>query len=251
MGWYEQRFIPRAAAVKSSCGACGRDLWFPPSQADRRKSCGGECAAQLRDSLKRVVEIKGERVVLDRPCETCGNIFRPRPILVRKGQGRFCSQHCNTAGRAALAVCRDATNEGIRKARAEGRWTILRGEANPQWKGGKAAARERRKPKQAASTREYRKRNPDKVREFTARRAGRKLGKLPYGTLPKLRRLQGNRCAICRCSIARASHVDHIIPLARGGGHEPSNLQLLCPPCNLAKSDRDPIQHMQALGRLL
>ena len=32
---------------------------------------------------------------------------------------------------------------------------------------------------------------------------------------------------------------DHVIPLADGGGHEPSNLQTLCRPCHARKSARE------------
>lgn len=60
------------------------------------------------------------------------------------------------------------------------------------------------------------------------------------------------RCAVCKASIEGAAyHLDHIKPLARGGGNDPSNLQLLCPPCNLSKSAKDPIDFMQSRGYLL
>jgi 5-methylcytosine-specific restriction endonuclease McrA len=32
--------------------------------------------------------------------------------------------------------------------------------------------------------------------------------------------------------------VDHITPVSRGGTNDPANLQTLCRPCNLAKSNR-------------
>jgi len=32
-----------------------------------------------------------------------------------------------------------------------------------------------------------------------------------------------------------APHIDHMVPLANGGGNDPTNLQLLCNKCNLAK----------------
>ncbi|WP_415923438.1 HNH endonuclease [Streptomyces sp. WI03-4A] len=31
--------------------------------------------------------------------------------------------------------------------------------------------------------------------------------------------------------------VDHVVPLAKGGGHEPSNLRVLCRGCNARKRD--------------
>lgn len=36
-----------------------------------------------------------------RPCATCGDGFRPRRVQLKAGQGRFCSQRCNTAIRDA------------------------------------------------------------------------------------------------------------------------------------------------------
>jgi 5-methylcytosine-specific restriction endonuclease McrA len=42
----------------------------------------------------------------------------------------------------------------------------------------------------------------------------------------------------CRRCGALAQHVDHIHPVARGGGDHESNLRALCAACNLAKGDR-------------
>jgi hypothetical protein len=61
---------------------------------------------------------------------------------------------------------------------------------------------------------------------------------------PKLRtdilRRDGSRCRICGASAdtGAALHVDHIVPISRGGRTEPSNLQTLCQSCNLGKSNR-------------
>lgn len=63
---------------------------------------------------------------------------------------------------------------------------------------------------------------------------------------------QGHRCANCGTDLQKAKkHVDHIVPLARGGSNDKGNLQYLCAPCNLAKGARDPIEFAQAQGRLL
>lgn len=63
---------------------------------------------------------------------------------------------------------------------------------------------------------------------------------------------QKYRCAYCRIKITSADwHVDHIIPVSRGGSDDPKNLQLTCASCNLRKKDKDPLVFARKLGRLL
>lgn len=50
----------------------------------------------------------------------------------------------------------------------------------------------------------------------------------------------GFRCQICGATAADGVklHVDHIVPIAKGGKTEPSNLRTLCDRCNSGKSDK-------------
>jgi 5-methylcytosine-specific restriction endonuclease McrA len=61
---------------------------------------------------------------------------------------------------------------------------------------------------------------------------------------------QRSHCAYCRSKVGEY-HVDHIVPLAKGGGNDRRNLQILCVACNKHKAARDPIEFMQSQGRLL
>ncbi|MNQ24566.1 HNH endonuclease [compost metagenome] len=67
--------------------------------------------------------------------------------------------------------------------------------------------------------------------------------------------LQRGKCATCRKALhsngENKFHVDHITPLVKGGSNGPENLQLLCPPCNLHKRAKDPIDWEQENGKLL
>lgn len=49
----------------------------------------------------------------------------------------------------------------------------------------------------------------------------------------------GSRCHLCgKHCCADEIHLDHVIPLARGGSHSPENIRVACAPCNLSKRDR-------------
>lgn len=235
MRWHQDRFKPSESKIRQSCEICKTDYWLPPSKATKYKTCSKECA-----QIRRNIAINARM----RKCETCNNDFIPRQTQISKGQGRFCSQKCNTAFHKAgnTKEVNKRKADTMRRLRAEGKVKILRGKDNPTWKGGKKACVERRIKSGKANEylRKYRKNNPDQVKEFSRRRADKKLNRLPYGTIPKLRSLQGNLCVYCKTSISVKSHLDHIMPLALGGKHEPCNLQLLCPSCNLRKSSKHP-----------
>ena len=63
-------------------------------------------------------------------------------------------------------------------------------------------------------------------------------------------KLQNGRCAYCGRRLS-TYHVDHILPLIKGGSNEPRNLQLTCSKCNLTKGSRHPLEHARLIGRLL
>lgn len=249
-GWYALRFEDNTRKIRRVCTICGRPMWLPPSKADGYKTCGRNCG---------LIHQRKDREARRRKCETCGKDFVPRATQLRSGRGKFCSQKCNTARLAALfsreiEIIRHAMRTE-RRAAGYNRYNLPQRE----WDGQryKATTIESRREytesgRAAERLRKYRSANPDKVREFSQRRSTReKTGRLPRGTIKRIGEAQRWRCAICRVEIKAGYHVDHIVPLALDGTHIPANIQLLCPPCNLQKSSRDPIEHMRSLGRLL
>ena len=61
----------------------------------------------------------------------------------------------------------------------------------------------------------------------------------PRGLKEQLMRQQRNRCVYCgRHYSSHYLDIDHMDPVAYGGSNDPSNLQVLCGPCNRRKGDQ-------------
>lgn len=78
-----------------------------------------------------------------------------------------------------------------------------------------------------------------------ARRQDRKRAKraVSAATRWEVLRRDGYRCQACGRSVkdrAVVLHVDHIVPIAKGGSNEVGNLQALCSDCNLGKGVKLP-----------
>lgn len=94
----------------------------------------------------------------------------------------------------------------------------------------------------------YRKTYPLRKEQFNAysrTRRSRKRNAEGFHTEADIKELfvnQGGKCNGCLDDLYKTGkqkyHVDHIIPLSRGGNNWPTNLQLLCPSCNLSKHDK-------------
>jgi len=94
------------------------------------------------------------------------------------------------------------------------------------------------------ATREWAKRNPEKVRERNKRqrsiRRGASMGDFTNDQWAQLKKEFDNRCAYCgkRAILTQ----DHVIPLSQGGAHTFTNIVPACQSCNSKKSGRSPVQ---------
>lgn len=94
--------------------------------------------------------------------------------------------------------------------------------------------------KARAKARAFREANPTWYRDKDARRRAQQLKTTvePIDYAEVTRRSRGI-CGICREPLGGApTHFDHIVPLARGGAHTTSNLQIAHAVCNLRKGAR-------------
>ena len=104
---------------------------------------------------------------------------------------------------------------------------------------------------------EWEKRNPELVRLGKKAYKHRRRAKQALGgsfiarDVQEILQLQKHKCAICRKKLGRTHHVDHIIPLAKGGTNDRRNIQIAHPRCNTQKAAKDPIDFMRSRGFLL
>jgi 5-methylcytosine-specific restriction endonuclease McrA len=85
-----------------------------------------------------------------------------------------------------------------------------------------------------------------------AKRYGRGARRLPKDAIKVLWARQRGLCGICCKGLSPVDfHIDHIMPLVRGGLHVMGNLQLAHRMCNQKKAGKDPHEFMRAQGFLL
>lgn len=113
----------------------------------------------------------------------------------------------------------------------------------------RAALREYRKQqyrenqeKERKQNRIWSRSNPERIKALAHNRRTKLLNAEGSHTADDLKLLweqQDGRCAYCDCELTpEYRHLDHVMPLSRGGSNWPSNLAWACPPCNLSKNNR-------------
>lgn len=66
--------------------------------------------------------------------------------------------------------------------------------------------------------------------------------------------LQSGKCPYCKVKLNKTGnnkyHSDHVLPLSKGGTNDISNIQLLCPKCNMSKHDKLPEEFAANFNKL-
>ena len=159
------------------------------------------------------------------------------PDAAREASLRWRLKHLDAAREADRAAARRARAADPDKFRL----------ANKRWR---AANKELCRQMKKA----WRKANPDTARASNRNRRALQRQAEGSHTATDIKRIfsdQRGRCGYCRKPIKSRYHVDHIVPLSRGGSNWPKNIQLLCAPCNMQKHTADAIIFAQEKGMLL
>lgn len=185
---------------------------------------------------------RAERLVSDYSCVACARAkeSKIRKLGLRKEYARLYAREWRERNaersREINRKCYAKNAENIREA------VRLRRAQNPE--GHRSVLRKsyrKNKARRSSDAKTYRASNPERIsalkRSYKAskRAAG---GRFSLEDIVALFKAQSGACAACACDISDRYHVDHVMPLSRGGTNWPDNLQLLCPTCNLSKGQK-------------
>jgi 5-methylcytosine-specific restriction endonuclease McrA len=171
------------------------------------KSCGClKAIAQVQRASKTRVALL---------CPVCGKDFTVKQSHAHKST--YCSRSCMGKAYEELMIGNGNPNYKAMTDQDRLAWAKRWRAANPE----KVASRNR-------NSRAVRKRAP---------------GKHTQKDVDDLRERQGGLCAACKCGLHDEGHVDHIIPIAKGGSNFAGNIQLLCAQCNLHKKVMLPLEY--------
>ena len=157
--------------------------------------------------------------------------------------------------RYACKSCANASRQERRKAKPDkcareklAAWRKAHPEYARQWR---ENHREECNEYARAYFRKYRQEHPERFAAYERNKTARKRmngGSHTGADIISQYERQNHKCFYCGVKLDNGYHVDHVIPLSKGGSNGPENLVIACPTCNMRKHDKHP---MDFCGRLL
>lgn len=253
------------------CAVCARLFEPHKLQTARQLYCGAKCREQAKQQRRPQV-----------PCETCGTLFPAARGTDRAN--RFCSRVCTVYGRPAQQP--EPPSSPIRYGECVecGRTMVTRHGrklCSMECQKARVRAQQRLRLRVNATPRESRAHIPEprvcpcgnpymsravnqvyctracrRRVEKDRRRAVKVAAYVEDVWRSRIFERDGWRCQLCGKKVARtrvvphprAPVLDHIVPLACGGTHEPRNVQLACFLCNSVKSHHAANDQLRLVG---
>jgi 5-methylcytosine-specific restriction endonuclease McrA len=239
-----------------NCSTCHQQK--PLSEFNRHKLCAGgfntKCKLCVK-SYKRDHYEKNKAVL----AEKCAAYYRDnRESIINRTRAYYEKNKdlILQKSRENYPAIADKKRQSARNYRNANRQRIIIA-GRTYYKKNRQAISEMRKQsrgKQREKEREYWLKNRVSVLAKNANQRARKRnapGRYTAADVNHMITMQKSCCAVCRTRLSGNYHVDHIVALANGGTNDKTNLQILCPQCNMSKSARDPVEFMQSRGYLL
>lgn len=164
-----------------------------------------------------------------RRCSKCGEISSIDNFY--KGRSNWCKP-CHSVyyrrNKARIAAKRAAVHQ--ERMASDPEYKKRHNQRNEEW-------RKANREKARALKKAWRVRNPAAHAAHEAKRRARSAGasgEHSVWDLLLIFQAQAGACAYCAEPVTNY-HVEHMVPLSRGGSNGPQNLAISCPPCNLSK----------------
>lgn len=187
------------------------------------------------------------------PLKTCSKCGETKPATTEH------FNRCQRSPGGLRAKCKEC-----RKLETQERYTI-----NPDYNRAYYLANQERLQERARSygaahreqerarVRLWREKHPERARASkraaVLRRLARKRGAQGNHTAKDVQlqyEAQKGKCYYCKATVGDTYHVDHVIPLSRGGSNGPENIVIACQVCNQSKGGKLPHEWPEG-GRLL
>jgi len=175
-------------------------------------------------------------------CKDCGTQF-PATAEFFYGNGTGLLPRCKTCHKA---YCTRWYQQNPDRAK------VLRNRATKKYKAkhpdriAKSRSKPEYKQRKSEWSKKDRKENPEKHKALDANnrflrksRLAGTPGRLSASIVKKQLQLQDGKCWWCGCALIEY-HVDHVIPISKGGTNTPQNIVCACPSCNLRKHAKLP-----------
>ncbi|MEJ7871707.1 MAG: HNH endonuclease [Rubrobacteraceae bacterium] len=170
-----------------------------------------------------------------------------------------CFYKCSAKKDGLAAMCKDCNREYQKKYRENNREYFRernrkeRAE-NPSLNAARTMRwRDKNRGPKAAMNKAWREANKGAQMEHWQRRRARKQqaqGSHTFNEVWRMAEDQGWLCGYCEVPLFGVFHVDHILPLSRGGSDSWDNLAVTCKFCNLRKSTKNAEEYIEWLKLL-
>jgi len=168
--------------------------------------------------------------------------------------GKKCKKNHVSERYTSTGGCCECVKENTAKQVYEGYFKEL---YNRDIEASRKKLKQRRKREREAGVvrkSDWAKRNPERSkaikRSYKHRRRSIERAGISGSELHQWCAKQSKVCYWCGVDCNKDYHVDHYIPLSKGGKHVFENLVISCPVCNMRKSAKDPYDWAQEIGRL-